>query len=82
MGGVTMGNNKNEINDDLEENVSESIEKTKDKAEDFLKESSEEIIKKYEDMEEFIVNYIQKNPWKSLGISMLVGVLISSMIKR
>lgn len=69
-------------NEGKNESASSMVDKEKNKAEEFLKTSSKEIAKKYENVEENIVNYIKEHPWKSLGMSLVSGMILSSLFRK
>ena len=64
------------------EELEKFTDRAKDKAEEMLKRTSQEIAEKYAHMEECVINYIQKNPWKSVGYSILGGIILANLFKK
>lgn len=67
---------------EMVENVNEQLQKVKNKSSEFLKNAGKEISDRYYDMEDSIVTYIQRNPWKAVGISLLSGYVLSIILRK
>ncbi|MDR3492585.1 MAG: hypothetical protein P4M12_11210 [Gammaproteobacteria bacterium] len=83
---------KNEIYDDLKKvkekarETRDAITKTaydaKEKAQEFVEQSIYDVKERTADIQEDVIHYVQKNPVKAIGFSVLAGLILSQLLRK
>ncbi|MBX9599316.1 MAG: hypothetical protein K2X04_12175 [Burkholderiales bacterium] len=69
---------------DLKEDITDTINNAKDTMTDYGNKISEEVVglkDKVVGATDKCTNYMQDNPWKSVSISLIVGFILSRVLK-
>ena len=89
---VDLNNKDRDLHDDLRK-VKHKFSETRDaigqtardakmRAQDFLQTSLQDLNDKRSDIQDNVVSYVKSNPVKSVGVAIVLGLIISKLLRK